>query len=132
MVSAMGDSGSLHVLFGHAYRKAEMQDDAIRELRKAIALDTRTPHAHHFLGLALLWNNERTDTPEIRQEFVTELNSGRPDIYIANDSTPSFLYKNLGNGKFKEIGLESGTAVSQDGSDHEFLRRIRRPLPQRR
>ena len=37
-------------------------------------------------------------------------NTGRPDIYVANDSTPKFLYKNEGNGKFKEIGLESGTA----------------------
>jgi hypothetical protein len=48
-------------------------------------------------------------------------NSGRPDIYIANDSTPSFLYKNIGNGKFKEIGLESGTAVSQDGSEQASM-----------
>ena len=48
-------------------------------------------------------------------------NSGRPDIYIANDSIPSFLYKNLGNGKFKEIGLESGTAVSQDGSEQASM-----------
>ncbi len=82
-MSAMGDSGSLHVLFGHAYREAEMQDDAIRELRKAIALDTRTPHAHYFLGLALLWKNEWTDTPEIRQEFVTEL-SNYPRDFLAN------------------------------------------------
>ncbi len=48
-------------------------------------------------------------------------NSGRPDIYVANDSTPSFLYKNLGNGKFQEIGLESGTAVSQDGSEQASM-----------
>jgi len=44
-------------------------------------------------------------------------NSGRPDLYVANDSTPSLLYKNLGDGKFAEIGLESGTAVSEDGSE---------------
>jgi hypothetical protein len=31
-------------------------------------------------------------------------NTGRPDIYVANDSTPKFLYKNLGGGKFKDIG----------------------------
>ena len=48
-------------------------------------------------------------------------NSGRPDIYIANDSTPSFLYKNLGKGIFKEIGLESGTAVSEDGSEQASM-----------
>jgi enediyne biosynthesis protein E4 len=48
-------------------------------------------------------------------------NSGRPDIYVANDSTPKFLYKNLGNGKFSEIGLESGTAVSEDGSEQASM-----------
>ncbi len=48
-------------------------------------------------------------------------NSGRPDIYVANDSTPKFLYKNLGNGKFQEIGLESGTAVSEDGSEQASM-----------
>ncbi len=44
-------------------------------------------------------------------------NNGRPDAYVANDSTPNFLYKNEGKGKFSEIGLESGTAVSADGSE---------------
>ncbi|HTF69615.1 MAG TPA: VCBS repeat-containing protein, partial [Edaphobacter sp.] len=44
-------------------------------------------------------------------------NTGRPDIYVANDSTPNFLYRNDGKGKFTEIGLESGTAVSADGSE---------------
>ena len=48
-------------------------------------------------------------------------NSGRSDIYVANDSTPSFLYKNLGNGKFQEIGLESGTGVSEDGSEQASM-----------
>jgi hypothetical protein len=48
-------------------------------------------------------------------------NTGRPDIYIANDSTPKFLYKNEGGGKFKDIGLESGTAVSEDGSEQASM-----------
>jgi hypothetical protein len=48
-------------------------------------------------------------------------NTGRPDIYVANDSTPKFLYKNLGDGKFKDIGLESGTAVSEDGSEQASM-----------
>jgi len=48
-------------------------------------------------------------------------NTGWPDIYIANDSTPKFLYKNLGNGKFVDIGLESGTAVSEDGSEQASM-----------
>ena len=44
-------------------------------------------------------------------------NKGRPDIYVADDSTPKYLYRNDGNGKFTDIGLESGTAVSADGSE---------------
>ena len=48
-------------------------------------------------------------------------NSGRPDIYIANDSGPNFLYRNDGKGKFTEIGLESGTAVSEDGSEQASM-----------
>ena len=83
IVASMGDNGSMHVLFGHAYRDVEMQDDSIRELRKAVELDTRTPHAHYFLGLALLWKNEWADTPEIHQEFVTELKN-YPHDFLAN------------------------------------------------
>ena len=40
---------------------------------------------------------------------------GWPDLFVANDSTANYLYRNLGNGKFKEIGLESGVALSEDG-----------------
>ena len=46
---------------------------------------------------------------------------GRPDAYVSNDSTPKFLYKNEGKGKFSEIGLESGTAVDEDGSEQASM-----------
>ena len=49
--------------------------------------------------------------------FADFNNSGRPDIYVADDSTPNLLYRNEGKGKFAEIGIESGTAVSADGSE---------------
>ncbi len=42
---------------------------------------------------------------------------GLVDIYVANDSTPSFLYHNNGDGTFKEIGFNSGTAVNENGSE---------------
>ncbi|MFZ2023126.1 MAG: CRTAC1 family protein [Terracidiphilus sp.] len=48
-------------------------------------------------------------------------NTGRPDIFVANDSTPKFLYKNLGSGKFEEIGYESGTAFSKDGAEQASM-----------
>lgn len=36
---------------------------------------------------------------------------------MANDSTPSYLYRNSGKRKFEEIRLESGTALSEDGNE---------------
>jgi len=48
-------------------------------------------------------------------------NTGRPDIYVANDSTPNYLYRNEGNGKFTDIGLESGTALSEDGAEQASM-----------
>src|SRR6201987_2907009 len=42
-------------------------------------------------------------------------NDGWPDIYVANDSTASALYQNLKNGKFSDIAMEAGCALSADG-----------------
>jgi hypothetical protein len=42
---------------------------------------------------------------------------GWVDIFVANDSTPNFLYHNNGNGTFSEIGFESGAALNKNGSE---------------
>jgi enediyne biosynthesis protein E4 len=42
-------------------------------------------------------------------------NDGWPDIYVANDSTASALYQNLKNGKFQDIAIDAGCALSADG-----------------
>jgi enediyne biosynthesis protein E4 len=60
-----------------------------------------------YYGLAVVWADFN--------------NTGRPDIYLANDSTPSYLYRNLGHGKFNEIGLESGAALSEDGNEQASM-----------
>src|SRR6185295_6989833 len=44
-------------------------------------------------------------------------NDGWPDIYVANDSTPNFLFHNNRNGTFTETGLVAGVAVSGDGRE---------------
>jgi hypothetical protein len=38
-----------------------------------------------------------------------------PDLYVACDSAASILYRNLGNSKFQDVGLASGTAFNEDG-----------------
>ncbi len=40
---------------------------------------------------------------------------GWPDLLVANDTQPNKLYKNLRNGKFKEVGVEAGLAFSNEG-----------------
>ena len=40
---------------------------------------------------------------------------GWPDLLVANDTQPNKLYKNLRNGKFKDVGVEAGLAFSTDG-----------------
>jgi len=42
-------------------------------------------------------------------------NDGWPDIYVACDSTPSWLFRNQHDGTFREEALERGIALSEDG-----------------
>jgi hypothetical protein len=41
---------------------------------------------------------------------------GWPDILVANDSIPEFLFHNKGNGTFEEVGLVSGLALDGGGA----------------
>ncbi|MDP9267973.1 MAG: CRTAC1 family protein [Acidobacteriota bacterium] len=56
-----------------------------------------------YFGLGIAWFDYNGD--------------GWPDLYVANDSTPNFLYKNLHNGKFEEVAFPAGVAVSDDGAE---------------
>jgi hypothetical protein len=42
-------------------------------------------------------------------------NDGWPDIFVANDSMPNFLWHNKRNGTFEEVAIEAGCALSGDG-----------------
>jgi hypothetical protein len=46
---------------------------------------------------------------------------GWPDIFVANDTTAGFLFHNEKNGKFTEIGAESGIAYDENGSSHSGM-----------
>ena len=43
-------------------------------------------------------------------------NDGDRDIFVANDLSPNFLYRNNGDGQFEEIGFLAGVALSEDGT----------------
>jgi enediyne biosynthesis protein E4 len=40
---------------------------------------------------------------------------GWPDLLVANDTQPNKLYRNLHNGKFKDVAVEAGLAFSSEG-----------------
>ena len=43
-------------------------------------------------------------------------NDDWPDIYVANDSNPNFLFRNNQNATFSEVALEAGAALSANGA----------------
>lgn len=73
-------------------------DGTFTDVSKAAGVDD----PNGFYGLGVTWADFN--------------NSGRPDLFMANDATPNFLYKNEGKGKFTEVGIESGTSLTEDGS----------------
>lgn len=49
--------------------------------------------------------------------FVDVNNDGKPDLVVANDSTPNYLYINKGDGTFDNQSLTSGYAFNGDGRE---------------
>ncbi len=49
--------------------------------------------------------------------FVDVNNDGKPDLVVANDSTPNYLYINRGDGSFDDQSYISGFALNQDGRE---------------
>ena len=48
-------------------------------------------------------------------------NDGDPDIFVANDTTPNFLYQNNGKGTFQNIALFAGVALSMEGRPYSGM-----------
>jgi len=49
--------------------------------------------------------------------FVDVNNDGKPDLLVANDSTPNYLYINNGDGTFEDQSYTSGFALNKDGRE---------------
>ena len=54
-----------------------------------------------YYGLGAIWGDHDND--------------GWLDLYVANDGTPNYLYRNLRNGAFSDVTFESGTGYSGAG-----------------
>ena len=49
--------------------------------------------------------------------FADVNNDGKPDLLVANDSTPNYLYINKGDGTFDDQSFESGYALNKFGRE---------------
>jgi hypothetical protein len=49
--------------------------------------------------------------------FVDVNNDGKPDLVVADDSTPNYLYLNKGDGTFEDISYASGYALNENGRE---------------
>ncbi len=66
-----------------------------------VAVKSGVDDSKHYFGLGAVWS-----------DFG---NTGRLDLFVANDGETNYLYRNEGNGHFKEMGFDAGVAVSEDG-----------------
>ncbi|TCK72741.1 CRTAC1 family protein [Acidipila rosea] len=49
--------------------------------------------------------------------FADLNDDGKPELLVADDSTPNYLYRNKGDGTFEDVSFESGYAVNGDGRE---------------
>ena len=49
--------------------------------------------------------------------FIDVNNDGHPDLLVADDSTPNYLYLNKGDGTFEDASYASGYALNKDGRE---------------
>ena len=72
-------------------------DGTFEEVSKKAGVDD----PHRYYGLGATWGDYDND--------------GWPDLYVANDAGPNFLYRNRHDGTFEDVGLLGGVALSGDG-----------------
>jgi len=73
MTVGLGDTPQIHVLFGRAYREGDYLDQAISELHKALAKDTKIKVAHYLLAMAYLERDGDSGFGEAVPELEAEL-----------------------------------------------------------
>jgi len=72
-------------------------DGTFEEVSKKAGVDD----PNHYYGLGAVWGDYDND--------------GWPDLYVANDAGPNYLYHNKHDGTFEEVGMLSGVALSAEG-----------------
>src|SRR6266481_4492045 len=74
-------------------------DGTFEDVSKKAGMDD----PQHRYGLGAIWGDYDND--------------GWPDLFVANDAGPNFLYHNRHDGTFDEVGMLAGVALGDDGQE---------------
>jgi len=74
-------------------------DGTFEEVSKKVGVDD----SRHYYGMGVVWGDLDND--------------GWPDLYVADDAGPNYLYRNRHDGTFEEVGLLEGADLSGDGQE---------------
>jgi len=74
-------------------------DGTFEEVSRKAGVD----NSHHYYGMGVVWTDYDND--------------GWPDLYVADDAGPNYLYRNKRDGTFEEVGLMLGADLSGDGQE---------------
>jgi hypothetical protein len=74
-------------------------DGTFEDVSKKAGMDD----PQHRYGLGAIWADYDND--------------GWPDLFVANDAGPNFLYHNRHDGTFDEVGMLAGVALGDDGQE---------------
>ena len=72
-------------------------DGIFEEIAKKLGVSDESK----YYGLGAIWDDYDND--------------GWLDLYVADDGTPNYLYKNLSNGNFSDVSIQTGTGYSGNG-----------------
>ena len=72
-------------------------DGTFEEVSKKAGVDD----PNHYYGLGAVWGDYDNDA--------------WPDLYVANDTGPNYLYRNKHDGTFEDVGMLAGIALSAEG-----------------
>lgn len=75
LTTGFGDTARMHIMFGLAYKEGgwEALDNAIQELQKALAKDSRAPRLHFLIALAYMDRDGDSAFPQVATELQSEL-----------------------------------------------------------
>ena len=74
-------------------------DGTFEDVSKKAGVDDK----RRYYGMGVVWGDYDND--------------GWPDLYVADDAGPNYLYRNQHDGTFEEVGLMLGTDLSGDGQE---------------